>query len=204
MIDDLIMILDVGADLGLIAYDETVVRAPHRDAEAFDVDALAADAARLRATARLLDDATVSTDVSFGDLWSGSGGGAAGIALASATTNVDAVVAEIAETAATLDAATSTVTDVMGRYRHAMATVCEPTICGIDIGALRISVAAGSVARDDVRGELIARIEYADTVGRTVTEALADTVRAVSADTGAADDGPGHPSAGELVLAGRR
>ncbi|WOC11316.1 hypothetical protein [Gordonia sp. MP11Mi] len=201
MIDDLIAILHVGADLGLIAYDETVVRAPHRDAEAFDVDALTADAARLRATAHRLDDTAVSTEVSFGDLWSGSGGDAAGIALASATTNVDAVVAEIDATSAALDAATSTVTDVIGRYRHAMATVCEPTICGIDVDALRASVAAGSVTRDDVRGELIARIEYADTVGRTVTQALADIVRTAATGLGATGSAA---SSGELVLAGRR
>lgn len=195
MIDDLISILDVGAGMGLIAYDAAVVRAPHHDVEAFDVDALTSDATRLRMTVDRLDPAA-ATGSSFGDLWSGRSGDAAGTVLASATAGVDAAVAEIHETATALDTAASTVADVVGRYRHAMETVCDRTIAGVDVDALQSAVAAGSVARDDVRAELIARIEYADAVGRTVTHALADVVSAVT--------GGATTSAGELVLAGGR
>ncbi|MGO3325951.1 hypothetical protein [Gordonia sp. (in: high G+C Gram-positive bacteria)] len=195
MIDDLISILDVGARMGLITYDEAVVRAPHHDIQAFDIDALTADAARLRLTADRLHP-TGTTGVAFGDVWSGRSGDAAGVALASATAGVDAAVAEIHGTATALDTAASTVVDVVGRYRQAMETVCGRTIAGTDVDTLQTAVAAGSVARDDVRAELIARIEYADAVGRTVTQALTAVVTAAT--------GEAATSGGELVLAGGR
>lgn len=195
MIDEFIEVLDVGAAIGLIAFDADVIRAAHRDAEAFDVEALAADSARLGATARRLTGAVSPTGIAFGEFWSGSGGLAAGIVSVSATGGVDAVIREVDETAEALDAATTVAAEVLGRYGRAMETVCDPTVCGVHIDALAAAVGNGTVAADDARTEFIARIEYADAVGHTVGDALAAVVHDATG-TGA--------STGELVLAGGR
>ncbi|GAA4666701.1 hypothetical protein [Gordonia humi] len=195
MIDDFIAILDVGARLGLISFDDHTVRRAHVDVQAFDTAALASDAERVRAVADRLGDPAWAESSAFGDLWSGRAGDTAAEVLSSATADLDAVVADIATTAIALESAATAADDVLVRYRRAMAAVCDPVLGGVDVDALPAAVSAGAVADDDVRAELVARIEYADSVGRTASRALVALAR--EAVDGAA-------SAGELVLAGLR
>lgn len=181
MIDDFIAVLEAGARLNLISFDEATVRAPHHDVTMFDADALAADATRLRAVAARLDAGPVrEAGRTFGDDWHGVGGDAALTVARSTTSRVADAITELSACAAELDRTVTAVDDILARYRGAMSTVCDPTIVG-----------QGVSSADDVRSELIARMEYADAAGRTASAALVDVAR-VSA------------SSGELVLAGDR
>ncbi len=181
MIDSFIEVLESGARLGLISFDERTVRAPHHDVTVFDAEALSADAQRLRAVAVKLDAGETRADArTFGDDWDGRAGLAAVDVAQTTTGRMADAIAELVGCADALGQAVQTVGDVLTRYRSAMATVCDPGV-----------VAHGGLSPDDARAELIARMEYAAAVGRIASSTLVDVV-ALSASTG------------ELVLAGDR
>ncbi|WP_336820116.1 hypothetical protein [Gordonia sp. MMO-8] len=180
-IDDFVSVLVAGTRLGVITFDEATVRAPHHDVVAFDAAALAADAARLRAVVtRLGTGAVRSVGGTLGDDWLGSGGRAADAVAQTTTGRVAAAVADLGMCADELASAVTTIDDVLIRYRRVMTIVSDPAV-----------VVPGTASSDDVRTELIARMEYANAAGRVASAALVD-IAALTA------------SSGELVLAGDR
>ncbi|WP_132993991.1 hypothetical protein [Gordonia zhaorongruii] len=197
MIDDFIAVLDVGAGLGLVSYDESAVRAPHRDVTDFEPAALNADAARLTTIAHRLAGLAGSGDDVAG-LWSGRAGDAASTVFAATSVRRGSICADVAASAAALRYAASALDEVMSRYSQAMAAVCAYRVLGIDLDALPAAVATRAISRDEARGEFIARIEYADGAGRAAHAAVRDVVSALNQLTGAGD------SPGELILAGDR
>ncbi|WP_341257802.1 MULTISPECIES: hypothetical protein [Gordonia] len=180
-IDDFVSVLDEGTRLGVITFDEAIVRAPHQDVVAFDAAALAADAARLRAVVTRLDAGAVrAASRTLGDDWLGRGGRAADTAAQTTTGRVADAITDLTVCADELAHAVTTIDDVLIRYRRTMTIVSDPAI-----------VAAGAASSDDLRAELIARMEYADAAGRAASTALVDIAGLTA-------------SPGELVLAGDR
>ena len=195
MIERFLDLLAPCADLGLVAYEESAVREPHRTVSAFDAAALRRDLYRLR---DLADDLAEHDVTDLVGSWRGSGGSAATAALVAVATRIAAARSALTDLADELAAAAAVVDDVTDRYRSAMNTVCDPELCGVDVDVLAVGLQTGAVSREALRSELGVRLDYADSAGRIATAALHEVTAALDGRAGAGR------SPGELVVAGGR
>ncbi|GAA2378285.1 hypothetical protein GCM10009855_17430 [Gordonia cholesterolivorans] len=199
--DGFATVIAVCRELGLTAVDEAAVRRPHSAVDEFRMPAFVADAQRLSDLADRLAraaGAAGATATTVGE-WSGRSGHAAGSAVRVVAGDVADLRSRLTQGAAVTTHAAQVLEEVLARHAAVLETVSRPRLGGVDLDAVPAALNAGAVTEGELRAEVHARLDYADSAGSlaadAIAAALAEVASAWTTDTG---------SAGELVLADLR
>lgn len=198
-----VALIAVCRELGLTSIDDETVRQPHRRVDEFRYEEFSDDARRLSRLAQLLAqaaDVDGAGETSVAE-WSGRAGRAAhgalrlvGDELTSLRTRLDAGAKVTAQ-------ADDVLREVLGRHRGVLATVSRPRLAGYDLEALPAALNSGAMSPHSLRGEVQARLDYAESAGILAGDAIAgvaaEVATAWAVGAGSADAG----STGELILA---
>ncbi|WP_238526284.1 hypothetical protein [Gordonia neofelifaecis] len=171
-------------DLGLTGVVDDEVRRPHAPVDEFRLAALAADATRLRGLAERL--AMSGTRAAPASDWSGRSGRAALGALTVVTGDVAQLRRRLSTGAAATSHAAEILEAVLGRHAAVLRTVSRPRLGGVDLDAVPAALNSGALDAGDLRAELHARLDFAETAGAVAADAiavaLAEVASAWSAD----------------------
>ncbi|NLG45935.1 MAG: hypothetical protein GX543_05660 [Gordonia sp.] len=198
-----VALIAVCRELGLTSIDDETVRRPHRRVDEFRHAHFSSDALRLTRLAESLAQAADVDGVGETSVaeWSGRAGRAAGGALRVVGDELAGLRARLDAGAEATAQADAILREVLGRHRGVLATVSRPRLAGYDLEALPAALNSGALSPHSLRGEVQARLDYAESAGVLAGDAIAgvaaEVATAWSVGAGSADAG----SAGELILA---
>lgn len=191
-------------ELGLTGVDDAAVRNPHRRVDEFRHADFTADARRLTALVRrltgvaMMTSGSVTPEKSVAD-WTGRSGRSAGGALRVVGADLADLVTRLDRGATATARADAVLTGVLRRHRAVLNTVSRPVLSGYELEILPAALNSGALHPNSLRGEVQARLDYAEAAGRLAGETIVGAVAQVSASW-AAHVG----SDGELALADLR
>lgn len=199
--DRFVTLIAACRELGLTGTDDATVRRPHRGVDDFRFEAFAADASHLTSLARSVVQAVdlVPGGADSGDRsvdWSGRSGRAAGGVLQTVGTDLAGLSASLTDGAVATAHAAIILEAILGRHRGVLDMVSAPRLSGFDLDALPAALNSGALSPHALRGEVQARLEYAESAGVVASDAIAEVLAEV-ANAWSAHVG----SDGELVLA---
>ncbi|ALG84161.1 hypothetical protein [Gordonia phthalatica] len=183
--DGFVALITACRELGLTGVDDTTVRGPHRRVDEFRHADFAADARRLTALVRRLAGVSVVGAVSSepGESvadWTGRSGRSAGGALRVVGAELADLFTRLDDGAAATARADAVLGGVLRRHRAVLATVSKPMLGGFDLEALPAALNSGALHPNSLRGEVQARLDYAEAAGQLAGEAIVGAVEQVA------------------------
>ncbi|MGB3603712.1 hypothetical protein [Gordonia sp. (in: high G+C Gram-positive bacteria)] len=198
-VDPFVSLIAACRELGLTSADDATVRRPHHGVDEFRFSNFVDDARRLTALAgdiaHAIGMSSVLDDQSPAD-WSGRSGRAAGGVLRSVGAGLADLSRNLNDGAAATAQAAIVLDGILGRHRGVLDLVSTPRLSGFDLDALPAALNSGTLSPHALRGEIQARLEYAETAGVTASDSIREVLTEV-ATAWAAQVG----SDGELALA---
>ncbi|MBM7366782.1 hypothetical protein [Gordonia hydrophobica] len=199
--DGFVALITVCRELSLTGVDDQTVRQPHARIDEFRHTEFSQDAQRLAGLVRNLVGVAVVDRPAASPVadWTGRSGRSAGGALRVVGAELADLFVRLDDGAAATAQADLVIGEVLHRHRAVLDTVSRPQLSGFDLEALPAALNSGAVSPHALRGEVQARLDYAQSAGELAGRAIVDAVAQVAAAWSAQ-----VVSEGELALADLR